>query len=285
MNIIIHSKYLVQYEFLEVLDRVSYNTSVYAIIKNQKVILIDSGYYNYAMQISDDLKKKNLVIDTIIITHYHRDHAEGSVYFGNAKIIASHRYYDNLIKCQKLLKINERYKIPDIVIQESYEFNFEDIIIKVIETPGHTPCSISVVINNKYLYVSDLLLEDIKGKIIVPYIDTNSNVENHLKSLIKLNNLNVDSILFTHGKPRFGLSEFNKNTIFKNRIYYLEKFIESNYSANIEACLLQDLKNYSMTEIHKLNIRNAKKRVSAAHQFFLVNETINGNKLKCSPNQ
>ncbi len=254
----VHSEILIQYEFIEVLDRVSYNTSVFVIVSNGKAILIDAGYYKFASEIQLDLEKINLEVETIIITHYHRDHAEGSVYFDEANIIASQNYKANIVKCQNLLNEDGLYKTPDIIVNGSMNINFYGINIKIIETPGHTPCGLSVIVNDEYLYVSDMLLEDIDGKIIIPYIDLNSDPLNHLNSLNMYKDLNINSLLLTHGKPKFNIDENKINEILNSRIYYLESFISDSYES-IENCLLGDLSNYSMKEIHQLNIRNVKK--------------------------
>lgn len=51
-----HSENLYQYRIIEHLDRVSYYTSAYAFIKDNKAILIDSGYLEMGKYISKDFK-------------------------------------------------------------------------------------------------------------------------------------------------------------------------------------------------------------------------------------
>lgn len=256
MRIIHHNSFLIEFEFIETLDRVSYTTSVFLIIENNKGLLIDAGYLEYAHQINIKLKKMNIEVEKIIVTHYHRDHAEGTVLFDHQEIIASHQYEANFKKCQNLLSTDKFYPKPSILVVRELQFEFYGHNIRVFETPGHTPCSISVFLDNEYLFVSDLLLEDIHSKMIIPYIDLNSNPINHLKSLRKYEILNAKHLMLTHGACKI---DCNISEELIDRIFYLEKFIEQDYKPKLESCLIKSKDQYAMTEIHKLNIRNAKK--------------------------
>lgn len=256
MKVIQISDYLTQYQFVEEQTRVTYYTSVFAITRFNDVLLIDTGYKSYAKEIKYDLESKGLQVTKVIISHYHRDHAEGSLLFKKAQQIASHAYKANLHKCQNYLE-GETYKKPDIIVSDSYEFSFYDLSIKIYETPGHTPCGLSVLINNEYLHVSDLLLEDINGKMIIPYIDLNSDPKNHLVSLKKFYSMEFKYFLLTHGQ----LKE-KKDSFLSDRIYYLEQFINFNYQCKLSDCLMYDEDHYAMKEIHRLNLRNAKKLFS-----------------------
>lgn len=253
MNIIQINNYMIKYEFLEEMDRVSYNTSVYLIYRDNKGLLIDSGYKKYAEKIIEDLKIRNISIEYIINSHYHRDHAEGSVLFDDAKIIASRSYRKNMENCQKMIE-GYQYQIPHIIVDEYYKINFEGIKVEIYSTPGHTPCSISTLINNEYLHVSDLILEDIHSKIIIPYIDLNSNPINHLNSLNKIKKLEFKKYLLTHGQ----LLERTEDVLMP-RIHYLDSFIKSNFKAPLVDCLTGNQTDYTMKDIHKLNIRNSKR--------------------------
>jgi len=265
MNVIKINEYILEFQFLEILDRVSYNTSVYAIISNEKAFLIDAGYYEYSEQIITYLKDKNIHIEKVVVTHYHRDHAEGTTLFESSQIIASDAYCENYNKCQKISKEGRIYPLPSVLVDQELAIDFYNHTIKIFKTIGHTPCGLSVLIDDTILHVSDMLLEDVDKKIIIPYIDLNSNPKDHLASYSLYKQIEPEAMLLTHGGFKF-VTDINR--ALEERQYYLEKFIETDFKCNLEECLLRSPKNYSMTEIHKLNKRNAKKGVSAQLTSF-----------------
>ncbi|MBN2796494.1 MAG: MBL fold metallo-hydrolase [Clostridia bacterium] len=255
MKIVSIAPNFIKFEFIENMDRVSYTTNVFALIHNSRVVLIDSGYLEYSKLIKDYFDELNLTVDSIIITHYHRDHCEGSLTFPKAKIYASNDY---MITMKRLLKHYDQnlYKTPDFLIANYSHLEFGSFNIKIYKTPGHTPCSISIILNDFFLIPSDLLLQDINGKNIIPYMDIGADPNNHLKSLRKFQILDFKEICLSHG---YIIHKNQISSFITERIYYLERFIESHYTADLEYCLMQDKSQYAMTEIHRVNLRNGKK--------------------------
>lgn len=255
MKIIKISSTFYCFQFLEVLDRVTYTTNVYALIDKGRVLLIDTGYRAYSQKIREYFLNENLHVTDIIITHYHRDHAEGSVLFEHARIYASDQYEENFRKCQEMLH-TEMYHAPDICVEDKYLIDFGSFKVKLIKTPGHTKCGMSVLIDDQYLLPSDLILQDMDNKAIVPYIDISSNPEDHLKSLRMLQILEYKFLCLSHGSI---IEKPKSDYLISERIYYLERFIESNYEAELDYCIMGPKESYAMIEIHKLNKRNAKR--------------------------
>lgn len=248
-------KDLIQFRFIENLDRVAYYTSVYALINDTNVLLIDTGYMKYAKQYTEWLDQHNLTVTDIIITHYHKDHAEGCVLFQNANLIASARFKAHFKHLQNSISSHYKLKKPDILINDEYHMKWGNSAITIFPSPGHTQCGLTVIID-QLMFVSDLLLQDLDGKMIIPYVDIHSDPVEHLRSLRKLLSYDNKSLCLTHGNI---ISEQSAHHFITQRIYYFERFIESNYQAPIELCLIYNKDEYAMKEIHKLNIRNAKK--------------------------
>jgi len=255
MKKIVINDNLIQYRITEELDRVTYYTSAYLYHDNNEAILIDTGYYEMGQFIKEDLEKNNLKLKNIVISHYHKDHAQGAICF-EEPIIGSDQYKLNYEKCQSMSKYN--YRKPDIVVDSSYELKVGDSIVEIIKTPGHTPCGLSVLINKEILYVSDNLLEDINGKIIIPYFDVTANAVDHYKTMLLYDQLSPKHLIFTHGPIKL---HADLNYEFSERIYYLETLINNNYDVSLNECLIGDVSDYSMTAIHKINMRNGKKYV------------------------
>jgi len=263
MEKIIITENLTQYRLIEALDRVSYYTSAFLYHNKGQGVLIDSGYRRLGKFIKKDLDQSNIVLKAIVITHYHKDHAEGSTVFKNVPIIASDLYEDTFMKCQNVTTYE--LVIPNILVEDKYLINIDTSRIEIFKTPGHTNCGLSVLINNDYLYVSDNLLEDINNKIIVPYLDVSSNPYEHYKTIYEYQYLQFKTLLLTHGQVK---SNRNLKSEFGERLFYLENFIKSEFTKDIDECLQNDPENYSMTAIHKINVRNAKKYVSVQPTSF-----------------
>ena len=256
MEKVIINENLIQYRIVEKMDRVTYYTSAYLYHSNNEGILIDSGYYEMGEYIKKDIASMKIDLKYIIISHYHNDHAQGSIVF-DTPIIASDQYKMNYMKCNSSSKYN--YREPDIKVHDYLQIDFDTSSIEIYKTPGHTPCGISVLINKEYLYVSDNLLEDINRKIIIPYLDVTADPYDHYKTMLLYDELSPKHLLFTHGPVKL-FADLNYE--FSERLYYLEKFINSNFDIELTDCLIGNVEDYSMTAIHKLNKRNAKKRVS-----------------------
>jgi glyoxylase-like metal-dependent hydrolase (beta-lactamase superfamily II) len=150
-------------EFLE--------TNCYIITNNEKAIVIDPCVdYNVLV------KKYNLSIDAVLLTHGHIDHFYKIKSFLNKGIT----FY---LHKETIIKLNDAYKncsifIGDkttvdltnekvIKIHDSFVFTINDLTIKVIATPGHTNDSVSFIIEN-YLFSGDSLFRESIGRVDLP---------------------------------------------------------------------------------------------------------------------
>ena len=249
---------LIQYRILEKLDRVSYYTSCYAFVKDGRAILIDAGYYKMGKFIKKDFLAHNIQLDKIIITHAHKDHIAGSLAFDHPFMIIGENYQRNLSRSQNSAPEGKFFVEPELIVKDTCTFLFRDSKFYIFKTAGHAPCGLSVIIDDAYLFVGDLILEDIDHKIIIPYIDKEAEPISHLKSLRALERFESHHLMLSHGNPKFNINIAQQ---LSHQIYYLERLIESNYEGNLDLCLMADKENYAMLAIHKINIRNAKKKL------------------------
>lgn len=119
------------------------------------------------IEINNYLLKNGLFIDYVIPTHGHFDHIEGigklremfkfdlianmecSIALGDPKRNYSF-YYE---------KKNVSLPSPDILFNEDiYNFRWNDIQIKIIKTPGHSPCSVCILVDGIFLFSGDTIL-------------------------------------------------------------------------------------------------------------------------------
>ena len=89
---------------------------------------------------------------------------------------------------------------------------FEEIKIKVIETPGHSPGSLCLYMPDfKYLFTGDFLY---LGEIELA--DEGTSINDYLNSLIKLKGLSVEKYLVGHNYPIIEKNEISLENLIKN---------------------------------------------------------------------
>jgi hydroxyacylglutathione hydrolase len=159
-------------------------------------VLIDTGQTNNLKKISAQIKNLHVDrIDVLILTHTHFDHV------GNASII-SRQYKAKIIVHQAeaaLLMAGEsrlsegsifitKFLVsllgkklqplfaylpvqPDILVNERMTLNEFGFNAFVMHTPGHSPGSISVIIDNEIAIVGDAMFGVFRNSVFLPFAD------------------------------------------------------------------------------------------------------------------
>lgn len=204
----------------------------YLIKGNNKHILVDTGIPNSKEKILKQLEKNRITkesIGLIVITHGHIDH------FGSAKemqetlnvpvlvheldsialitgksmvsTMKPTKKYWNILR-KKLIKDKATSCQPDIILKEDEIYDLSPLGIegRIIHTPGHTPGSLSVILNDGHAIIMDLTSSGIfLGGIAFrsrmkhpPFHDDLATVK---ESLNKILSLNTDIFYLGHGYP------------------------------------------------------------------------------------
>jgi len=158
--------------------------------KSKETIVIDPG--DDADYISNYIQSNNLKLSKIIATHGHIDHILGVM---QLKLIFNTKFYMNkndkfliayLEKSAKYYFKQDKILKPtvDKNIDEKSKITFAGKKIKIINTPGHTPGSISLYFKDKdALFVGDLMFYNGSvGRTDFSY----SNKEDLQKSIYKI---------------------------------------------------------------------------------------------------
>jgi len=155
------------------------NTNSYIIYNdNNEAIIIDVCSFE---KIDGFIKHKNLCIDYVILTHEHYDHIIGlnklrenyifkvltsekcSIGIQSDKINLS-KYFDFILsmknKNQFIKTIPYTCSRADIVFVCNYEFAWKGINIYISETPGHSKGSVSIIVDNKYIFSGDTMFKE-----------------------------------------------------------------------------------------------------------------------------
>ncbi|MFA5772995.1 MAG: MBL fold metallo-hydrolase [Thermoplasmata archaeon] len=203
------------------------------LIKGEKKhILVDTGIPKSEKKIlkqinSHGIKKED--IGLLIITHGHIDH------FGSAKelkeilkvpilmheldskaletgkslveTLKPTKKYWNILK-RKLLKDSASPCTPDIILRENDEYELTNLGVngKVIHTPGHTPGSLSVVLDDGNAIIMDLassgiLLGGIAFNSRMKHPPFHDNLEQVKSSINQILSLNTETFYLGHGNP------------------------------------------------------------------------------------
>ena len=138
----------------------------------REAAVVDSSYN--AGEITRIIKVENLKLKYIINTHGHSDHTAGNQELrsnSSAKIVA-----------HTLSRIN-----PDIKVNDGDTLNIGTIPLKIIHTPGHTPDSICLLVNNQKLLTGDTLFVGECGRTDLPGGNSKSMYNSLFHKILKLN--------------------------------------------------------------------------------------------------
>lgn len=213
-----------EFEMNEIID-LKLGLSTAYIICGESRILVDTGLNVPARKFEKIFRaEKNSPIETdlIIITHGHIDHfahinylkditnasvlchtkAAHSIRTGkNPEIVVRKPRY-SLLKYLFSDKIKGYVPItPEITIENDMDLFNYGIDGKVVMTPGHSDCSVSVVLNSGNAIIGDLLLGSLiaRKQPILPFFATDTKLL--LSSLSKLVDLGVNCFYAAHGGP------------------------------------------------------------------------------------
>lgn len=208
----------------EILQLLSGRSNVFLLTNGRKNILIDtsSGFMWKLLR----LRLNNLNvnhIDCLILTHSHMDHA------GNARMIRDE--YKSLVFIHKneasyltsgksiipggtvpVTRIIERllakYATPmlrskpckyDILVDSVFDLSDFGFKAYILHTPGHTPGSMSVIIDDEIALVGDTMFGVFPGSVFPPYA---SDVRQMINSWGKLLDTKCSVFIPSHGSAK-----------------------------------------------------------------------------------
>jgi hydroxyacylglutathione hydrolase len=126
--------------------------------KSRKAALVDPGVD--ASKSLQFLTSKQLMLEYIIITHYHSDHS-----------LETSRVKQLNPSAQIVSSEHDGKKIgikPDILVTDGCKLHLGTITLEFLVTPGHTPGGICIIVDNKALLTGDTLFIGDCGRIDLP---------------------------------------------------------------------------------------------------------------------
>ncbi len=198
-------------------------------IKGEKTILIDTGVPDSAKKILKELHKhgiENNDISLIVLTHSHSDHSGSAkalkellnipiaIHKAEAKDLELGRkrpylptgFAGKLWKNSPPAKAEFDPVTPDIIIEHEMDLAPFGVDAKVIHTPGHTPGSVSVVVEDNLIIAGDLLAGGVmiggvamhSRPILPPFQE---DIPATKKSIQKVLDLQPKALHVCHGGP------------------------------------------------------------------------------------
>jgi len=175
--------------------------NLYFIKSGKEYIAIDGG--NSIDGVKEGLVKLQIFPDNVVavlLTHTDGDHMKAISLFPKASIYIS-KQEEQMINGKKsrfVIFKNTLLGRPYNVLDDNQIISLSNLKIQGILVPGHTPGSMSYLINNKYLFTGDALsLQD--GKIGGFNKFFNMDTRTAFESMGKLTNLqNVECIFTAH---------------------------------------------------------------------------------------
>jgi glyoxylase-like metal-dependent hydrolase (beta-lactamase superfamily II) len=150
------------------------NCSIFGDEQTREAIVIDPG--DQIEDVLACLKKHDLKVKAIVITHAHIDHIGGAAQLKaatGAPVMMNARdqeLYDHLdVQASWLGMKNPARTAVDLEAREGVTLNLGDAAFQILETPGHTQGSVSIWIptENK-LVAGDTLFRDSIGRTDLP---------------------------------------------------------------------------------------------------------------------
>jgi len=186
--------------------------NMFLVKDNSTYVAIDAG--NDIEVIKNELKKLIINPDSVVavmLTHSDGDHTAALKLFKNAKIYLS-KQEEQMINgtTSKFMGVgNKIYTKNYILLNDQQTLTIGNLIITGILTPGHTPGTMSYLVNEKYLFVGDAFgLKN--GKIDKPNDFFSKDMKTAISSFQKINNLlNAEYIFTAHN----GYSNDYKNAV------------------------------------------------------------------------
>lgn len=173
--------------------------NLFLIKSGSNYVAIDAA--ENAQNIKQELSKLDIdpeKVTAILLTHTDSDHVGAVKLFKNAKVYIS-SFEEQMINGKTpraMLIFNNKLDSAYEIIEDNQTFDISGLKIKGIHTPGHTPGSMSYVINDKYLFTGDTLsLKGQKVELFNDFFNMDGVIEE--KSIRKLANLSGIKYIFT----------------------------------------------------------------------------------------
>lgn len=197
------------------------HSNIYFIETQSGYILVDAGMPNMEEKLDNVFREVGVEpgsVQLIIATHGHLDHV-GSIAYAHkvtgGKVLCHRSFADDMVsgKAEKAVPQNLLGRVlnfltgltgnkfegtkPDVVIDDEFDLGEYGIAGKIIHTPGHSPSSVSIVLENGEALVGDMVRPQGTGGLGLGMFYQDRNVL--LESLERVAAFEPKTIYLSHG--------------------------------------------------------------------------------------
>lgn len=170
------------------------NNNFFIFLQDNHIICIDAGYKNTKkLDVSGEFEKIGIdpeLVECVFLTHTDIDHTGGLGLLTNAKIYlgADEEQMINRTTVRMGPYYNKALPRDYILVDDGEIVHIDQIKAQAIFCPGHTPGSVSYLVNDSILFTGDnLRLEEGKARVFFKAINMDSRLqEASIRKLAKL---------------------------------------------------------------------------------------------------
>ncbi|MCG8571976.1 MAG: MBL fold metallo-hydrolase [Spirochaetes bacterium] len=229
------------YQFPE-FPKMHFGVNLYVLIHQNEALLIDTAFETETKTVIKDLEKNNIKVKKVILSHFHGDHITGLRELSDVEVYGSKNGQKTLDKYTP--RDEHHLYLPHFYTEDFSVIHFGEFELQFIAAPGHSDCSINIIINRQYLLVGDNIMTSNDGTPLLPSV-LYSNVKNHILALEKLKKYKNYKILPAHGIILRDADIIL--TSIKNRITYLNNIIVNREYITVD----EALKNCQCNFLHQ----------------------------------
>jgi len=213
-----------------------------------RALLIDVAFEKQAAAVSDELARQGCVVTDVVLSHFHDDHFEGLRAIGGVTLHASPR---SQAAIDASFGPEERaFLTPDDPLTDGSSLTFGPHELRFVEAPGHSPCSLLSVIDDRFVHVGDLLMSAADGTPLLPYV-AYTNVPIHIRTLERLRDRFADrTLLLGHGPPLQGQEKVR--AAIEQRLCYLRGVLRGNGHLSYDEVMRDCAGTFLHTEWHAM---------------------------------
>lgn len=202
-------------------DRLGQNIVV--LVEGRKALFVDAGYERECQEVLDDLASRHIKVVEVLPTHFHPDHVQGLWLMDHPKV------YGHPLAKKTLKRFYEEDEMLDLLPRQTLSdgeiIKFGHHTLECHYAPGHSDCSLILLINNQYVHFGDLYMKMDDGREVLPYVSWDG-VKDHMMSLSKMSAYSDKCMLISHGLCPVEKEDFEVGL--KDREIYLQALIDSN---------------------------------------------------------